>query len=302
MGVMYKNSGVDLEQAEKLSAKLKNFGENFNAFSGEIIFGKLKILNSCDGIGTKVVPLYENAMYKTIAIDLAAANLNDLATKNARAFSFLDYIAVNKLDSNAVYCIIWELKEVLNNYDCALLGGETSEMPDIINKIDICGFVTGIADKDFVPEKINSGDVIIGLKSNGIHANGFSLIRKLHQENRLSEEDFSECLKPSFIYYDSICKLWSENLIKSAANITGGGIYANLKRCFPEKLEPELNFSAIPLQKIYEKLYKLCGEEIYDVFNCGVGFCVVAGQQNKKKIFDICKKFEPFILGKVVGK
>ena len=304
MSELYKKSGVDIGEANSLSEKLKLLGADFKNFVGEVSCGSIKILNCCDGIGTKIIPLYSHRFFRTIAIDLVAANLNDMATKCAKAVAFSDYIAVNKLNSASIAEIILELKKVLDEFDCKLLGGETSEMPVLLKDgaIDICGFAIGISDGNFMPEKVADGDVIIGLKSNGIHANGFSLIRKLYSGGKLSLEDYEECLKPSFIYYDCVRKLWENNLIKAAANITGGGILTNLVRVIPENLKPKLDFSLIPKQNIYEKLFKLCGDECYEVFNCGVGFCLVADEKNCDKIFDICKGFEPFVLGKVVKK
>lgn len=304
MGELYKKSGVNIAEANCLSKKLGLLGTDFRNFAGEISYGDLKILNCCDGIGTKIIPLYDRKLFKTIAIDLAAANLNDLATKNARAVAFSDYIAVNKLDSASIAQIIFELKNILDECDCKLLGGETSEMPALLKDgaIDICGFAIGVADGKYLPAEIREGDVVIGLKSNGIHANGFSLIRSLYSAGKLSENEFCECLKPSFIYYNYVRKLWENNLIKAAANITGGGLLTNLERVFPLNLKPQLNFSVIPEQYIFEKLFKLCGDEVYEVFNCGVGFCLIANQENHNVISDICEKFEPFILGKVVKK
>ncbi len=304
MSELYKQSGVNLSEANRLANKLVKFGGNFQAFAGELNCRGLKIVNCCDGIGTKIIPLYEKKLFKTIAIDLVAANLNDLATKNAKALGFLDYIAVNSLDSESISKIIFEIKNVLSNFGCELLGGETSEMPDLLKNgvIDICGFVTGIADENSIPSGIQSGDIVIALKSNGIHANGFSLIRKLYADGKLSEEEFLECLKPTFIYYNAVQNLWQNNLIKSAANITGGGIYSNIIRVVPEHLDLDLDFCGIQQQGIYKKLYNLCGDEIYEVFNCGAGFCLIADAADADKIFDICKCFDPFILGKVVEK
>lgn len=304
MSELYKKAGVDLKEAENLSASLSSLGQNFQAFTGNVVHNGMKIFNCCDGIGSKIIPLYERGLYKTIAIDLVAANLNDMVTKNAQAIAFSDYIAVNKLDSIAITEFIFELKNVLDTCNCKLLGGETSEIPALLKEgvIDICGFAIGVSDENYVYENITDGDVVIALKSSGIHANGFSLIRKLHAEGKLSDNDFEKCLEPTYIYYNSVRKLWEKNLIKAAANITGGGIYNNLIRVIPDGYNIELDYSNIKLQKIYLKLLTLCGKEIYEVFNCGVGFCLIASENSIDKIFEICGEFNPFILGKVVKK
>ena len=190
MGDMYKKSGVNLQEAEMLNNRIKPVfsSENSLAFAGSAVSdGGVKILTCCDGIGSKIIPLYERKMYKEIAVDLIAANLNDLATRPANAISFQDYIAVNKLDSCAVAEIIIELERELKKYGCRLTGGETSEVPHILREgvIDICGFAVGI-EKNLTVQHVEAGDVVIGLKSSGIHANGFTLIRKFLDEDKIS--------------------------------------------------------------------------------------------------------------------
>lgn len=304
MSEMYKKSGVNLDEAEKLNAKLKSTlkTKNLGAFAGavEIADPGLKLLTCCDGIGSKIIPLYEKKMFREIAVDLIAANLNDMATRPARAVSFADYIAVNRLDSSAISAIITELENELQKYDCELIGGETSEMPHLLRDgvIDICGFAIGI-EKDIKLLPVQSGDIVIGLKSSGIHANGFTLIRKLFTDGKLSDVEFEETLVPAYIYYNEIQSLWDNNLIKAAANITGGGIFDNLIRVIPEGLTLELNYNNIPAQGIFEKLKKITGDEMYKVFNCGAGFCVVAASDNLAGIEEICRNYEPFILGRV---
>lgn len=308
MSEMYKKSGVDLDEAEKLNHKLcKNIkNKNIKMFAGSVYLENLdvNILNCCDGIGSKIIPLYERKLYKTIAVDLVAANLNDLATVDAQAVSFSDYIAVNKLDSTAVSEIVMHLENELSRYNCTLAGGETSEIPHLLREgtIDICGFATGIA-KSLNTTEICPDDVVIGLKSSGIHANGFTLIRKLYAEGRLSAEEFENSLAPSFVYYNFLRKLWESKLIKAGANVTGGGIHSNLVRIIPPNLAVNLDLKKIPAQKIFQKLEKIMGEEVFNVFNCGVGFCVVANPVLKEEIFKLCQEFpafEAFEFGKVV--
>jgi len=128
------------------------------------------------------------------------------------------------------------------------------------------------------------------------------LIRKLYKENKLSDEDFDACLAPTYIYYNAVLKLVQNKLIKSCANITGGGVLPNLNRAIPENLSVSINLDKIPSQPIYKKLKEICGEELYEVFNAGVGFCLIADEANKEKIFEICQNedgFSPFALGRV---
>ena len=297
----YKQSGVDLKEAERLnkilSRKIKD--KNISEFVGSVDYNGIKIYNCCDGIGTKIIPLYKRKRYADIAQEVVAANLNDMATRDVMALGFSDYIAVNKLDSDAISSIIIELKKVLEQCNCRLLGGETSEMSDILRDgvIDIAGFAIGAGGGEL--QKIETGDILIGLKSSGVHANGFSLVRKLYNDCQLSDKEFETCLVPTYIYYNTIRKLWNANLIKAGANITGGGLIENLSRIV-EVSRLELFKQNIPQQPIFQCLHELVGDEIYNVFNCGVGFCIFAAPQNKEKIFEICKEFTPFELGRII--
>lgn len=304
---LYEKSGVNLSEANKLNERLnKELG--INAFAGKAFLANgLNLVTCCDGIGSKIIPLYEHGLYKTIAIDVIAANLNDLICSGATSVGFVDYLAVNKLDSDAVFEIVKSLDEELKKCNCKLLGGETSEIGELItNKnIDISGFAIGLINEGEKLDKNNvkENDVVIGLCSSGPHANGFSLIRKLYNEGLLSDEEFSACLEPSFIYYNCVLELVRKKLIKSCANITGGGILSNLVRSVPENFSVELDFDKIPSQRIFEKLKNICEiskGEYWEVFNAGVGFCLIVDEKNAVEVFEICKEFSPFVLGKVV--
>lgn len=311
MEKMYQKAGVNLFEAHKLNEKLsKNL--KLNAFAGMAntpLIDGVSLVTCCDGIGSKIIPLYEKKLFKTIAVDVVAANLNDLVCSGATAVGFVDYIAVNKLDSDKISPIIEGIGEELNNCNCKLLGGETSEISELItkNNIDISGFAVGVVKKgeELDKNRVSEGDIVIGLCSSGIHANGFSLIRKLHKEKKLTEEDFETCLAPTYVYYNCVLELVKLKLIKSCANITGGGIFSNLVRSIPDNLTAVLDFSKIPKSDIFEKLKTLCGEEFWDVFNAGVGFCLIAKEENREEIFKICENeqgFSPFVLGKILKK
>lgn len=300
---LYEKSGVNLFQANKLNEKLhKELG--ISAFAGKTFLSDgFKFVTCCDGIGSKIIPLYEHKLYKTIAIDVVAANLNDLICSGASAIGFVDYLAVNKLDSDAVFQIVKSISEELNKCNCTLLGGETSEINELITQdnIDISGFAVGLIKEgcELSKNNVRENDVVIGFCSSGIHANGFSLIRKLHKEGLLNESEFKTCLNPSHIYYNCVSKLIENGLIKSCANITGGGILSNLLRAIPENLAVDLDFDKIPPQPIFNKLKEICGEEFFEVFNAGVGFCLIADEKNVDAVFEICKEFSPFIFGRI---
>lgn len=298
---LYEKSGVNLSQAHRLNEKLNN-ELGISAFAGKTLLSNgFKFVTCCDGIGSKIIPLYEHKLYKTIAIDVVAANLNDLICSGASAIGFVDYLAVNKLDSEAVFEIVKSIDKELKKCSCKLLGGETSEINELITQdnIDISGFAIGLVPEgqELNKNNVNENDIVIGLCSSGIHANGFSLIRKLHKEGKLSEKEFEICLVPTNIYYNCVLNLVQKGLMKSCANITGGGILSNLLRAVPENLSVKLDFDKIPPQPIFNKLRELCGEEFWEVFNAGVGFCLIADEKNVDEIFAICPEFSPFIFG-----
>lgn len=303
---LYEKSGVNLSQAKKLNDK---FSEKLgiNTFAGKTFLADgFNLVTCCDGIGSKIIPLYEKKMFKTIATDVVAANLNDLICSGATAVGFVDYLAANKLDSEAVFEIVEAIDTELKKCNCKLLGGETSEISELItsDNIDISGFAIGLIKEgnELNKKNVKAGDIVVGLCSSGIHANGFSLIRKLHKENQLTDKEFETCLAPTYIYYNCVSELIQKKLIKSCANITGGGILSNLSRAIPKNLKAELDFDKIPPQPIFEKLKGICKEEFYEVFNAGVGFCLIANEANLEEIFKVCEKFSPFILGKIGAK
>lgn len=304
MSKLYEKSGVNLSQAHQLNDKLSQ-NLSISSFAGKTFLAEgLNLVTCCDGIGSKIIPLYEKKMYKTIATDVVCANLNDLICSGATAVGFVDYLAVNKLDSEAVFEIINGINEDLKNCNCKLLGGETSEISELIteNNIDISGFAIGLIKDGEVLDKKNvkDGDIIIGLCSSGIHANGFSLVRKLYRDNQLTQEEFETCLAPTYNYYKSVLELVQKKLIKSCANITGGGVLSNLNRALGEGLKADIDLNKIPSQQIFDKLKNICGDEFYEVFNAGVGFCLIAEDKNKDEIFEITKEFSPFVFGKII--
>lgn len=305
----YKDSGVNLENAEKLS-KMLSFGlksDNFRDFAGLFAHPALPEYLLCattDGIGTKILPLIERKMFKTMAEDLVAMNLNDLITTGAKPLFFLDYLATNKLEVDVVSSFLKELNDVLKRYNCVLLGGETSEMGDFIGKntFDAAGFLVGLVKNEKLLSKNNvkENDVIIGLKSSGVHSNGFSLVRKLYSLGLLNEDVFLKTLAPTVIYADEILKAADEGLISACANITGGGILSNVKRAVPDGFQAVLDKKALPEIEVFKILKNFVDEdEMYRTFNMGAGFCVFSGKENLPALFEILKPHSPFVFGRV---
>lgn len=310
MKYTYLNSGVDVFGADMLVKNIKGIVKkqvigDFAGIFEHPIFEDYYLAACTDGVGTKIIPLIKKRDTKTIANDLFAMNINDLACCGAKPLFFLDYIALNKLDVDLVSNLIEDLNKVLEKYSCTLLGGETSELGDLIlkNNFDISGFLVGAVKKDKLIDKNNvkKGDLVIALESSGAHSNGFSLIRKLYKDGLLSDDLFEKSLAPVRIYYDTVQKLNDKKLVKSCANITGGGILANLERSIPKGLDLKINYDKIKLTPLFKWLLELVGEkEAYSTFNMGVGFCVICSPCNLDEVNKICADYNPFILGEVV--
>lgn len=303
----YKNAGVDLENSHVLSNILFRGIKSsaFKDFAGTYTLPVLpgyRLVATTDGIGTKIMPLAERKMFKTMAQDLVAMNINDLICMGAKPLFFLDYLAVHKLEPEVLADFIKELNALLARYNCAFLGGETSEMPDFIkeNVFDAAGFMTGLVKEDEIPDKknIKAGDVVIGLKSNGVHSNGFSLVRKLYSDNMISEDEFLQTLAPTAIYADCVLELCAKKLALGLANITGGGILANLKRAVADGFCAVLNKNALPDIEVFNALGRhILEDEMYRTFNMGAGFCVITKEENLNTVLEITKCHNPFVFG-----
>lgn len=303
---LYTHAGVNIDNADELTQKISAESNNIGRFGAICEHKYLKdyyIVTTTDGIGSKITPLMQRELYATVAADLIAMNLNDLACSGAVPVSFVDYISTNRLDSEPLSKVIIELKKQLKAYGCELSGGETSELSGIIKEdmIDIAGFAVGLVKKENLLDKKNvkNGDIIIGLCSSGIHSNGFTLIKYLYDNGKLNYEDYEKCLAPTTVYINEIVELAQKGLLKSAANITGGGIIHNLKRAVPVGLHLNVDFSLIPKQDLFVKLYELCSDEAFEVFNMGAGFCVITGKNNVSEVMQKLEIYNPFVFGKV---
>jgi len=307
--VDYKESGVDIEKADKLTEIIRGTvsSDNIGMFAGiyeHSLIPEYALVGCTDGVGTKVIPLAENDLIETIAVDLAAMSLNDMICVGGQPMFFLDYIATYSLDVERMARFIKALKDVLLKYNCTLLGGETAELNNLISKdhFDVGGFAVGIVKKENIlrKENVEKGDVVIGLKSSGPHSNGYTLIRKLFNTGLLSPNDFIESLEPTHIYVNEIIELCKNKSIKVCANITGGGIAGNLERVIPDHLTAEVKKDKIPSQHIFQRLLELIAEdECYKTFNMGVGMCVIASPDNVDNVMKTCEKYEPFIFGSI---
>ena len=319
----YKKSGVNIDAADRfvnfianISSK-KRGNKKFNNIGG---FGSIsnlpkniknpKIVACTDGVGTKIEIANSLNKYDTIGIDLVAMSVNDLIVQGAKPLFFLDYISINKIDLKKMKSLIKGIIKGCNISQCSLVGGETAEMPDTYEKgkFDIAGFAVGVVDgkKLLNKKKIKKNDLILAVPSNGLHSNGFSLVRHLLKIKKidLKKNLFlkQELIKPTKIYVKEILNLTNKNFLNGCANITGGGIVDNIKRIIPDKLSAEIDLNRIRPLKIFKwlKQNNISDNEMLKTFNCGVGFCLIVNSKNIKKINKyFSKEYRPYVIGKI---
>jgi len=289
----------------KLFKNIGSFGSIFDL--SQLKMNNPLIVSSTDGVGTKIEVANEIKKYNTIGIDLVAMCVNDLIVQGAKPIFFLDYIAVNKLKLNKVKKILDGIVTGCKLADCALIGGETAEMPGTYgkNKFDLAGFAVGLVEKKklLIKRKIKFNDIILAIPSSGLHSNGFSLVRHILKKRRnsyLSSHIKNDLIKPTKIYVKELNLINKKKLINGCANITGGGLLNNLIRVVPDKLCLNINLSKIKTKSIFTWLKKnnISNSEMLKTFNCGVGFCLIANKQNVKKIKRIfSEEYQPYQIG-----
>ena len=318
----YKKSGVNISLANKLVKHIskiskKNVQKMGGNYKKDVIGGfgslfdisnlKIKdpVIVSCtDGVGTKIELANKFKKFDTIGIDLVAMCINDLIVLGAKPLFFLDYIAVGKLNLNKTKKILNGIFKGCKISECELIGGETAEMPGVYskNKFDLAGFSVGIVSKKKILSKKNvkKNDVVLAIPSNGLHSNGFSLVRSIIKREKLPKNLKKKILKPTKIYSKEILNLVNKNLINSAAHITGGGLVENLLRSIPNGLSLNINLSKIKTTDIFKwlKNKNISDQEMLQTFNCGIGFCIILPKKNIVKIKKyFSKNFMPYEIG-----
>ena len=319
----YSKSGVNIPKADSFvkfissltrksskSGDFKNIG-GFGAVS--TIPRKLKepnIVTSTDGVGTKIEIANDLNKFDTIGIDLVAMCVNDLLVQGAKPYLFLDYISVSKINLKKLKNLVRGIVNGCNIAGCKLVGGETAEMPGTYSKgkFDIAGFAVGLVEKKkILHNKIKNNDLILAVPSNGLHSNGFSLVRYVIKKKRINLKSNKflkkELIRPTKIYVKELSIINEKNLINGCANITGGGLADNLKRIIPKNLGAEINLNNIKTLKIFKWLHKMGigDKEMLKTFNCGVGFCLVINPKNLNKIIKYFgRNFKPYVIGKIV--
>ncbi len=328
----YRDAGVNIKAAQKSVKSIRRLARE--TFSKNVLtdigsFGALYemkhsysqpvLVSSTDGVGTKLEISSMTERYDTVGHDLVNHCVNDIFTSGAEPLFFLDYIATPKLNENMIEEIIIGLAKGCKENNCSLVGGEMAEMPDFYKEkhYDIAGFIIGIVEKKKIPDikNVKPGDILIGLKSNGLHTNGFSLVRKiLFGKLKLTVEDYlpeiknyvgEELLKIHRSYYPLLSPLRETGIIKGYAHITGGGFYDNIPRTLPHTCSAVIDTSTWETPPIFTFLQEngdVPTTEMYHTFNMGIGMVLVVGSEQENELETFLKsKNEDFCkLGKVI--
>ena len=318
----YSKSGVNIPKADSFvkfisslarksskSGDFKNIG-GFGAISP--IPRQLKdphIVTSTDGVGTKIEIANDLNKFDTIGIDLVAMCVNDLVVQGARPYLFLDYISISKINLGKLKHLVKGIVKGCDIAGCKLVGGETAEMPGTYTKgkFDIAGFAVGLVEKKkILNKKIRNNDLILAIPSNGLHSNGYSLVRYLLKKKKINLKTSKflkdELIRPTKIYVKELSLINEKNLINGCANITGGGLVDNIRRIIPKNLCAEIGLNKIKTLKIFKWLFKMgvSEKEMIKTFNCGVGFCLVTNPRNLNLVSRYFgKNFKPYIIGKI---
>lgn len=330
---IYAKAGVDItagyksvELIKKHIAKtnIKGVISSIGGFGGlfELDLKGIKkpvLVSGTDGVGTKLKIAFLMNKHDTIGIDCVAMCVNDIICVGAKPLIFLDYIACGKNYPEKISEIVKGIAKGCVQSNCALIGGETAEMPDFYAKYeyDLAGYSTGIVDKSKIINNslIKKGDIIIALSSSGIHSNGFSLVRKiLNIDNsninnvvkELGKKSIGEILlTPTKIYVKPILKLLKKIKVKGISHITGGGFYENIPRCIPNGLCAEIEKNKIkilPIFKYIQKIGNIEERDMFNTFNMGVGMCIIVSKKDAEKTIEIlssCKE-DAYIIGKII--
>ncbi|HKP86049.1 MAG TPA: phosphoribosylformylglycinamidine cyclo-ligase [Blastocatellia bacterium] len=311
----YRDAGVDIDAANAAVDRIKrlaratftpNVMTEIGSFGGmfRADFGGMSepvLVSSADGVGTKLRVAFMTGVHNTVGYDLVCHCVNDILVQGARPLFFLDYIAAGRLVPDTIAAVIEGLARGCKEAGCALIGGETAEMPGFYadGEYDIAGFIVGVVDRARVIDgkRIAPGDVLIGLPSVGLHTNGYSLARKLLFEVAGYEPDArveelgcaaaEELLKPHRSYLAALDGLLDSGMIKGLAHITGGGLLENVPRILPEGAAVEIDLGTWPVLPVYDLLARIGNvpeREMYRTFNMGIGMVIVASTDDAEKI------------------
>lgn len=330
MGYTYKDAGVDIEAGNQAVEKMKpavaatwrpGVMGGLGGFGGLFSLDLKKypdpvLVSGTDGVGTKLRLAFQMDKHDTIGQDVVAMCVNDVLVQGAEPLFFLDYLAVGKLVPGRIAAIVGGVAEGCRLAGCALIGGETAEMPGFYAEedYDIAGFAVGAVNRDKLIDGsgIREGDILLGLKSSGLHSNGFSLVRKVFSEYPL-DEVFPELgrplgevlLTPTRIYVKSVLGVLEQIAIPGMVHITGGGLTENIPRVLPEGLGVEIDTASWdipPVFKLMQKIGNIAQAEMMRTFNMGIGFIMILHPEDEKQACAVLAESgeEPIRIGKVI--
>jgi len=311
--ITYKESGVNIEEGYKSVKLIKDYAaktmskyvlNGLGSFAGMVElpegYAKPVLVSGTDGVGTKLDIACKKKKFDTVGIDCVAMCVNDILCHGAKPLFFLDYIACGKLEAEVAADLVKGVADGCIQSDCALVGGETAEMPGFYNvgEYDIAGFAVGIADKDKIinGSKIKAGDKLIGITSSGVHSNGFSLVRKLFTDLDMEfegEEVWKTLITPTKIYVKPVLELLESFEIKGMSHITGGGFIENVPRMFNGgDFTAVVNKESYPMPAIFNKMVEVGVDKdhMYNTFNMGIGFVLCVNEADVEPIIKALKE------------
>jgi phosphoribosylformylglycinamidine cyclo-ligase len=322
MSEAYKQAGVDIdagnETVERIRAHVKRTYRpevlgDIGGFGGSFALGKYKnpvLVSATDGVGTKLKLAFATDLHDTIGIDCVAMCVNDLIVQGAEPLFFLDYLATGKLQPAQAEAVVKGIADGCVDSGCALIGGETAEMPGMYSKgeYDIAGFCVGVVEKDQLIDgsTIEEGDILIGLGSNGLHSNGFSLARHVLFADGMDLDLARELLTPTRIYVKTLLTLMKEYTVKGAAHITGGGLVENVPRMLPKGLTAEVHANAWNVPAIFDRIQHagdVSEEDMFRTFNMGIGMVVCVPKEQTEQVMARASELGETVdlIGKIVN-
>lgn len=335
MSDSYKKAGVNLEAGYEVVSRIKKHVKrtdrlgvmgSIGSFGGLFDLSALKMKNpvlvsGTDGVGTKLKLAMMMNKHDTVGIDVVAMCVNDVLAQGAKPLFFLDYVAVGKNDPAVVEMLVKGVADGCVMANCALIGGETAEMPDMYDEdeYDIAGFTVGAVEKDDIiePSRVKVNDKVIGIASSGVHSNGFSLVRKIVlKDNKIDLNTYYDCLNmtigealltPTKIYVKSVSDVLDHVKVHGIAHITGGGFYENMPRCLNDDQGLVIHkdrFEVLPVFKLLQELGNIDEMEMYNVFNMGIGMIIVVDENDVDATLEILAKHgeKASVIGEVTSE
>ncbi len=330
----YKEAGVDIQAGNAFVSRIKSLVastytkgvvNDIGGFGGLFkpamsMFNDPVLVASTDGVGTKLKLAFLFDRHDTVGIDLVAMSVNDIIVQGAKPLFFLDYFATGKLDIDKAEAVIKGIVDGCKEAQCALIGGETAEMPDFYadGEYDLSGFCVGMVDNDKVVDgsSIGVGDLIIGLGSSGVHSNGYSLVRKLYAQSGLAPDDTfpgtdrtvaEVLLTPTRIYVEAVRNVMRDWEIHGMVHVTGGGFYDNIVRVLPKGVTAQIRFGSWKIPPVFDWLRSegaLSWEEMLQIFNTGIGYIMVV---KKDVVVDVVHRLgalkqDAWVIGEIVER